>query len=103
RDFREQALKAGIQPETYDRAVANISLNPRVEELNEKQPEFVRPVWDYLAGVVSDTRVNRGREVMNANAGLFARLETAYGVPREVLTAIWGLETGFGQNTGTFN
>jgi membrane-bound lytic murein transglycosylase B len=103
RDFREQALKTGIQPETYDRAVAGISLNPRVEELNEKQPEFVRPVWEYLAGAVSDTRVNRGREVMRANAGLFSRLEATYGVSPEVLTAIWGLETGFGQNEGSFN
>jgi membrane-bound lytic murein transglycosylase B len=103
RDFRAEALAAGIRPETYDRAVAGISLNPRVEELNEKQPEFVRPIWEYLAGAITDSRVARGRELIAANAPLFARLQDTYGVPAEVLTAIWGLETGYGQNEGSFN
>jgi len=103
RDFKTEALGAGIMPGTYDRAVSGISLNARVEELNERQPEFVRPIWDYLAGAVSETRVNRGRAQMEANAELFARLQETYSVPPEILTAIWGLETGFGQNTGSFN
>ena len=103
RDFRAEALKAGIMGTTYDRAVSTISLNPKVEELNEKQPEFVRPIWEYLAGAVSPARVSRGRDQMAANAQLFARLQDAYGVPPEVLTAIWGLETNYGQNEGSFN
>jgi membrane-bound lytic murein transglycosylase B len=103
RDFRGQALQAGVMAATYDRAVSGISLNTRVEELNEKQPEFVRPIWDYLAGAISETRVNRGRELIAANAKLFARLQDRYGLPPEILTAIWGLETGYGQNEGSFN
>jgi membrane-bound lytic murein transglycosylase B len=103
RDFRAEALKAGIMPATYDRAVSNIALNPKVEELNEKQPEFVRPIWDYLAGAITETRISRGHDQMSAHAQLFARLQDSYGVPQEVLTAIWGLETGYGQNEGSFN
>jgi membrane-bound lytic murein transglycosylase B len=103
RDFRGEALGAGIRPAIYDRAVLGISLNVRVEELNEKQPEFVRPVWEYLQGAVSETRIARGRERIAADPGLFERLQAAYGVPPEVLTAIWGLETGYGQNEGSFN
>ena len=103
RDFRAEALKAGIMPATYDRAVSTIDLNPKVEELNEKQPEFVRPIWEYLAGAITDARVSRGRDQMGAHAQLFARLQDTYGVPPEVLTAIWGLETGYGQNEGSFN
>ncbi|HMI98118.1 MAG TPA: lytic murein transglycosylase [Micropepsaceae bacterium] len=103
RDFRAEALKVGIMPATYDRAVATIALNPKIEELNEKQPEFVRPIWEYLAGAITETRISRGRDAMAANAQLFARLQDSYGVPAEVLTAIWGLETGYGQNEGSFN
>ncbi|HXJ00626.1 MAG TPA: lytic murein transglycosylase [Micropepsaceae bacterium] len=102
-DFRPEALKAGVMPATYDRAVSDIHVNPKVEELNEKQPEFVRPVWEYLASAISPMRVDKGRELIAANAGLFARLQNDYGVPPEILTAIWGLETGYGQNEGTFN
>ena len=103
RDFRSEALKAGITPATYDRAVSTIDLNPKVEELNEKQPEFVRPIWEYLAGAITETRISRGRDQIAAHAQLFAGLKDTYGVPPEVLTAVWGLETGYGQNEGNFN
>ena len=103
RDFRSEALNAGIRPEIYDRAVSGIDVNPRVEELNEKQPEFVRPIWEYLAGVITEMRIEQGRELIAANADLFARLQGGYGVPPEILTAIWGLETGYGRNEGGFN
>ncbi len=103
RDFRAEALAAGIKPETYDRATAGIKLNARVQELNLAQPEFVRPVWDYLASAVSEMRVRDGRDAENANHTLLERLKGAYGVPPEVLTAIWGLETAYGRSVGTFN
>jgi membrane-bound lytic murein transglycosylase B len=101
--FRAEAIEAGIPAELYDRAMAGISLNPRVEQLNNSQPEFVRPVWDYLDSAVNDTRVARGRDMMGAYAPLFSRLYEAYGVPTEVLTAIWGMETSYGQVLGSFN
>jgi membrane-bound lytic murein transglycosylase B len=102
-DFREEALKAGIKPETYDRAMLSISLNPKVQDLNLNQPEFVRPVWEYLASAVSDTRVKKGKDLIAANAELFSRLEGEYGVPKEVLTAIWGMESAYGVSQGNFN
>ncbi len=102
-DFRAEAVEAGIPSDLYDRATSGIALNTRVEQLNLSQPEFVRPVWDYLEGAVTETRVNRGRDLIGVNADLFARLQQNYGVPTEVLTAIWGMETNYGSNLGNFN
>src|SRR5580698_3198006 len=53
KDFRDTALKAGISPETYDRAMTGITRNPRIALLNLNQPEFSRPVWEYLDSAVS--------------------------------------------------
>ena len=103
REFRSVALGDGVSPELYDRATADISFNPRIEELNEKQPEFVRPIWDYLAGAITPERIERGRGLIAANEGLFRRLNAEYGVPPQILTAIWGIETAYGRNTGSFN
>jgi membrane-bound lytic murein transglycosylase B len=103
REFRAEALAAGIKPETYDRAVAGIKLNPKVQELNLSQPEFVRPVWQYLEGAVSEMRVRDGREAQKNNQALLTNLASMYGVPAEVLTAIWGLETAYGRSIGSFN
>jgi membrane-bound lytic murein transglycosylase B len=67
------------------------------------QPEFVRPVWEYLKGAVSEDRVRIGREAIAANAALLERLKSRYGVQSEVLAAIWGLETAYGRTIGTYN
>jgi len=96
-------LAAGISPATYDRATSGISLNPRIEELNEKQPEFVRPVSEYLETVITPERIAKGRELMRQNRGLLRRLNEQYGVPPSILTAIWGIETRYGRQLGTFN
>lgn len=103
RDFKPEALKSGISARLYDRAIAGLSPNIRIRDLNENQPEFVRPIWDYLAGAVSDRRIMRGREVLAQNAAMFDTLEKRYGVPREILAAIWGLETAYGRNEGHYN
>ena len=79
------------------------AVNPRVEELNEKQPEFVRPIWEYLSGAITAQRVERGRELIGEHFGLFRRLSDRFGVPPQILTAIWGIETGYGRTTGSFN
>ena len=102
-EFRSEAIEAGIPAELYDRATASIAINTRVEQLNLSQPEFVRPVWEYLEGAVTATRVNRGRDLIGVNADLFARLQQTYGVPTEIVTAIWGMETNYGSNLGSFN
>ena len=60
-------------------------------------------MWDYLAGAVSDLRVSKGQEMLSDNAATFRGVERKYGVPREVVAAIWGLETAYGRDQGTFN
>jgi membrane-bound lytic murein transglycosylase B len=103
RTFRSTAIAAGASGATYDAATANIQRNARVEQLNETQPEFVRPVWEYLSGAVSDLRVSRGRMRIADNAATLADVEMKYGVPREVVTAIWGIESDYGADAGRFN
>lgn len=103
KDFRATAIDHGISPEVYDRAMTGISLNQRVEELNLSQPEFVKPVWDYLDTAVSPKRVTDGQQRMVDYDKMLAGLQARYGVPREILVAIWGIESNYGQLMGSFN
>jgi membrane-bound lytic murein transglycosylase B len=102
-DFRSLALAAGIKPETYDRSMAGISRNPRVEQANLQQPEFVKPIWEYLDTAVSDKRVAMGAQLFAADAPMLAKLHTRFGVPPEYLVAIWGIESNYGDAMGHFN
>jgi len=103
REYRATAIAAGISPVTYDEAFAHVSRNPRVEQLNQAQPEFVIPVWTYLDCMVSDKRIERGQQMLLAEAGALAPLESRYGVPRDILVAIWGDESNYGDAMGAFN
>ncbi len=101
--FRATALAQGIRPETYDRSMAGISRNPRVEQANLQQPEFVKPIWDYLDGAVSEKRVMTGSAVLVADKPMLDDIEKRFGVPREYLVAIWAIESDFGQSMGHMN
>src|ERR1700744_2859699 len=56
RDFRATALAAGITPQTYDSSMTGLFRGPEIEALNLNQPEFSKPIWNYLDSSVSDKR-----------------------------------------------
>jgi membrane-bound lytic murein transglycosylase B len=100
---RKEALQRGISRATVDGAFSGLTPNPRVVELDGKQPEFSQTFWRYLDNTISEARVNRGRALMQQNAALLANLERSYGVPGRYLVAFWGMESDFGRNTGGFS
>ncbi|PWB34389.1 lytic murein transglycosylase [Pseudomonas sp. SDI] len=98
--FREQALQAGISPSTFDRAFLGVTVDVDVIKADRSQPEFSRPVWEYLEGALSPVRVRNGKALLEKHAELLARLEQRYGVDRSVLVSVWGMESNFGQFQG---
>jgi membrane-bound lytic murein transglycosylase B len=100
--FRKEALNQGIRPATFDRAFAGVQPRDRVVELDRSQPEFARQVWQYIDSAASDKRVQDGRAKIAANRALFTRIAQRSGVPAEILTAFWGIETNYGSGTGGF-
>ncbi|MCF7201158.1 lytic murein transglycosylase [Pseudomonas oligotrophica] len=99
-EFRREALAAGISARVFDAAFAGVEPDPSVVAADRSQPEFTRPVWQYLDGAVSPQRVQRGKRLLAEHADTLARIEAHYGVDREALVAVWGLESSFGQIQG---
>jgi membrane-bound lytic murein transglycosylase B len=99
--FRSKAIREGISPGTLDRAFRGVRVNERVLELDRFQPEFVRPIWEYLDSAVSPSRVATGRRLLREKAALLADIEARHGVERTVVLAIWGLESAYGANYGS--
>lgn len=98
-EFHARAVSAGIRPDVLAREFANLTPDPRVAAMDSRQPEFSKPISVYLQGVVTADRISIGRRRAAAVSDL-AAIETRFGVPREVLQAIWGLESGFGTLQG---
>ena len=101
--LRVDAIAEGISSTTFDAAFAGIDPDPRVLELDQSQPEFTRRIWEYLDSAVSPTRVAMGRQRLGQERALLDRVGSAYGVDPRFIVAIWGLESGFGGNVGSFD
>jgi len=71
-------------------------------ELSRAQPEYAWSPWEYLARVVTAERIRLGRVQLARYPSLFKKLEERYGVPREIVVAIWAVETNFGRYQGRF-
>ena len=102
KDFRGRALAAGLSPQLLDRELSGLTPDPKVISLDGRQPEFSKPVGDYLRGVVSDDRIAIGRAKRDQLAYL-PQIEARYGVPRDILLAVWAMESAFGQLQGRFD
>lgn len=102
-DFRRRARAEGIDAATLAAAFDAVSYQPRVIELDRAQPEFTRQVWDYLDSAVSVTRVNQGRARLDEHRQAIETASRRHGVPAEILAAIWGIESNYGSNFGSFS
>lgn len=99
--FRVRALNAGVKPGVFDQAFAGVGVNERVVELDNRQPEFTRPIWEYLDSAVSKSRVENGQAKAAEQQRALSAIEAAYGVDAEVIVAVWGLESAYGFNYGS--
>ena len=99
--FRSRALANGISEATWARAMRGVQYNPDVIRRDRNQSEFTKTIWEYLDSAASDTRIENGRAALAEHGALLARIEAQYGVEKEVVAAIWGLESSYGSHRGT--
>lgn len=100
--YRTEAIGAGIPREVVDRELSGLTPNMQVASLDGQQPEFSKPVSDYVKGVVSADRVTKGRDY-RSSLSFLPDVEARYGVPREIVLGIWAMETNFGGNKGSLD
>ncbi|WP_295071330.1 lytic murein transglycosylase [Tabrizicola sp.] len=98
--FRTRALAAGVSAATFDAALRGVEFNPKVVERDRNQNEFSKTIWDYLDTAVSDDRVALGLKAIDRNQALLERIEAEFGVEKEVVAAVWGLESAYGTYRG---
>lgn len=99
--LRPEAMAKGVSAATFDAQTAALAPDMAVIGFLDAQPEFVTPIWDYLAALVDDERVADGREMLARWQEVLGRVEGAYGVDPATVVAVWGVESNFGRNFGT--
>ena len=98
--FRGRALAQGISASTFDTAFRGAGYVPGVVERDRNQTEFTRTLEDYLAIAASDERISKGKAALRQHGSALSRIEAHYGVEARVVTAVWGLESYYGERRG---
>jgi len=98
--FRGRATAQGISTSTLSTAFRGAGFLPGVVTRDRNQTEFNRTLEDYLSIVASDERVEKGRQAFARHRRTLEAIEARYGVKAEIVTAIWGLESYYGERQG---
>lgn len=99
-ELRAEAAAKGIKKSILDEALIGLEPDPEILERDRKQAEFTMTTPEYLAKVVSEEKVKRGREMAAVHKDLLARIGAKYGVQPRFILAIWGVESFYGTYTG---
>jgi membrane-bound lytic murein transglycosylase B len=100
--FKSEAIEQGISSSLIDQAFEGVVPIPRVLELDRKQPESRMTFVEYRKSIVSQKRIQRGREMMAQHRDLLKKIGQQYGVQPRFIVALWGIETFYGKNSGGY-
>jgi lytic murein transglycosylase len=93
-----EAQAQGISPAVISQALSGVTQDPAVLNFDRRQRgTFNKTFEQYVSTRVGAGRINMGRQMLSRHAALLARIEQQFGVPRQIVVAIWGLESDFGK------
>jgi membrane-bound lytic murein transglycosylase B len=98
--FKGRAIAQGVSKETVDNALKNAKFLERIVALDRKQPEFFEKTYEYLDKRVDEKRIQSAKNLLNENSVLLEKFNNKFKVDKEILVALWGIETNFGVNKG---
>jgi lytic murein transglycosylase len=100
-DFKKEAASKGISQPAIQAGLTGVTLDKAILARDHSQAVF-NQTFEQFSGRMVPPRLTRGSNMLKQYGSVLVRIEESYGVPAEVLVAIWGLETDFGANTGKF-
>jgi len=101
-DFKTEAAAKGISQAAIASGLNGVTLDQGVLSRDRSQKVFSQSFEEFSSRMVPP-RLTRGADMLKRYGSVLSRIEQSYGVPGEVVVAIWGLETDFGVNLGKFS
>ena len=101
-NIKTEAVRQSVPAQVVDRAFQGLTPDPKVVELDSRQPEFSLTYAKYIGNSISPERISKGQQMMARHRQLLGELSRDYGVSPQYLIAFWGLETNYGTYMGDF-
>ncbi len=100
-EISREAAGQGVSQAVIQQALGGVTHDPKVMEFDRRQRGTFRKTFEeYAATRVGPARIKRAKALMQKNAALLARVEQRFGVPKELIVAIWTMETDNGADMG---
>ena len=98
--FKKLALTKGVSQNTIDITLKDVKYLEQVIVYDRKQPEFYEDTITYVSKRANLLRTNKAKKLLKKNIDLFVNVEKHFNVEKEILLALWGIETNFGKHVG---
>lgn len=102
KNLQRIAVKSGISAALTRRALGKVAFDEKAVRFSRTQPEYVTPIWDYMAFLVDRERISTGKQMFKKHRATLRAVERAYGIDAYYIAALWGVESNFGQIKGDF-
>lgn len=101
-NLQARASRERVSAQTWQQTIPPLQPQPQLLDKLKHQPEFKLPTWDYLASLVDDERVQEGLAAMQREHDALQQAQHRFGVDAATIAAVWGVESNFGQRTGSY-
>ncbi|MDK3071630.1 lytic murein transglycosylase [Sedimentitalea sp. JM2-8] len=98
--FKDRARSQGISETVLEQAFDGVTYDADIIKRDRNQSEFTKTIWDYLDSAASETRIANGKASLAQHGRTLDAIEQRYGVEKEVVVAVWGLESAYGTYRG---
>jgi len=98
--YKKFALKKGVSKKTIEIVLKDAKFLEQVIKYDRKQPEFFEDTITYVSKRATDSRVMIANKLLKKNKLLFNKVENEFKIEKEILLALWGIETNFGKHVG---
>ena len=98
--YKKFAVEKGISKTTVDEVFLNVKFLNQVIKYDRKQPEFYEDTITYVSKRANNFRIQKAKKLYRENKKLFLEVEKEFLVEKEILLALWGIETNFGKHVG---
>ena len=98
--FKDYAIKKGVSQKTLDKTMSKVKFLPKVIEYDRYQPEFYEDTYTYISKRTSNEKLKKGKNLFKANHSFILKIESDFNVEKELLLALMGIETNFGNYLG---
>ena len=100
KNFKKKALTQGISKTTVEKAFQRVVFLEKLLIYDKRQPEFIEKTDVYVSKRVSSLRIATAKKLLIEKKYLLEKVEKEFGVPKEILLSLWGIETNFGVHKG---